>query len=62
MTALALLRHADTAWSLEGRIQGRTDVPLLDDAAVSLPDCCRAMRIVTSPLRRCVEQHGVLQA
>ena len=25
MTLLAMLRHAETAWSAEGRIQGRTD-------------------------------------
>ena len=62
MTALALLRHADTAWSLEGRVQGRTDVPLLDNASVSLPDVCRGMRIVTSPLRRCVQTAALIGA
>jgi len=25
LTLLALLRHGDTAWTAEGRIQGRTD-------------------------------------
>jgi broad specificity phosphatase PhoE len=62
MTALALLRHADTAWSLAGRIQGRTDVPLLDNVSVSLPAACRGMRIVTSPLRRCVETAALIGA
>lgn len=28
MTRLALIRHAPTAWNLEGRIQGRSDIPL----------------------------------
>ncbi|MEM9966763.1 MAG: histidine phosphatase family protein [Pseudomonadota bacterium] len=28
MTRLALLRHGHTAWNREGRIQGRTDIPL----------------------------------
>ena len=28
MTRLALIRHAPTAWTEQGRIQGRTDVPL----------------------------------
>lgn len=32
MTPLALLRHADTAWSLAGCIQGRSDVPLCEAA------------------------------
>ena len=55
MTRLALLRHADTAWSREGRIQGQTDVPLLKNISVSLPEACRGMRVVTSPLARCVQ-------
>ncbi|MGH8689553.1 MAG: histidine phosphatase family protein [Burkholderiales bacterium] len=62
MTPLALLRHADTAWSVEGRIQGRTDVPLLPGAACRLPDACRGMRIVTSPLTRCVQTAALLGA
>lgn len=60
MTALALLRHADTAWSVAGRIQGRADVPILPDASPSLPERCRGMRVVTSPLRRCVETAALL--
>jgi len=61
MTPLALLRHADTAWSLEGRIQGRADVPLLRGASCPpLPSACRGMRVVTSPLARCVETAALL--
>jgi len=60
VTLLALLRHADTAWSAEGRIQGRSDVPLSDAGRAALrgfrlPPECAGMRIVTSPLARCVE-------
>jgi broad specificity phosphatase PhoE len=67
MTPLALLRHGDTAWSLEGRIQGRADVPLCDAARErlrgrSLPEACRGMRIVTSPLARCIETAALLGA
>jgi probable phosphoglycerate mutase len=62
MTPLALLRHADTAWSVAGRIQGRVDVPLLPGISCSLPDLCRGMRIVTSPLARCVETAALLGA
>jgi probable phosphoglycerate mutase len=62
MTSLALLRHADTAWSREGRIQGRVDVPLLPGTSYRLPDACRGMRVVTSPLRRCVETAALLGA
>lgn len=64
MTLLALLRHGETAWSAERRIQGRTDVPLnaVGRAALagrSLPDDFLGMRHVTSPLQRCT---GTAQA
>ena len=65
MTLLALLRHAETAWNAERRIQGRTDVPLSDVGRArlrgsSLPAACRGMRVVTSPLARCVETAALL--
>jgi probable phosphoglycerate mutase len=62
VTSLALLRHADTAWSLEGRIQGRADLPLLPGSSRRLPESCRGMRVVTSPLRRCVQTAALLGA
>jgi broad specificity phosphatase PhoE len=62
VTRLALLRHADTAWSREGRIQGRADPPLLESVPISLPQACRGMRVVTSPLRRCVETAALVGA
>lgn len=60
MTRLALLRHAPTAWNREGRIQGRTDIPL-DAAARSalgplrLPEPWPDARLVSSPLSRAME-------
>jgi probable phosphoglycerate mutase len=62
VTRLALLRHADTAWSLAGRIQGRMDIPLLPGNARTVPHGCRGMRVVTSPLRRCVETAALIGA
>jgi len=67
MTRLALLRHAATAWSAAGRIQGRADIPLSEDAraplrARALPPDCRGMQVVTSPLARCVETAALLGA
>ena len=67
MTLLALLRHGDTAWSAEGRIQGRSDPPLSDAGraaakSLRLPAACRGMRIVSSPLARCVETAALLGA
>ena len=65
MTVLALLRHAETAWNAERRIQGQTDVPLSDIGrarlrGAGLPPACRGMRVVTSPLARCVETAALL--
>jgi len=67
MTRLALLRHAETAWSAEGRIQGRADISLTEAARErlrgrALPPECRGMRVVTSPLARCVETAAMLGA
>ena len=62
MTRLALLRHADTAWSREGRIQGRADLPLIENISVALPKSCQGMRVVTSPLARCVQTAALLGA
>jgi broad specificity phosphatase PhoE len=65
LTLLALLRHGDTAWTAEGRIQGRTDVPLSDAGRATLstfgfPSCVRNFLVVTSPLMRCVETAALL--
>jgi len=62
-----MLRHGETAWSAEGRIQGRADPPLTDDAREQLrhrklPQLCAGMRVVTSPLARCVETAALLGA
>jgi probable phosphoglycerate mutase len=62
MTPLGLLRHAETAWSRDGRIQGRTDLPLLEKISLSIPEACRGMRVVTSPLARCVQTAALIGA
>jgi broad specificity phosphatase PhoE len=64
---LALVRHGETPWSADGRIQGRSDVPLSDAGraalrALELPARCHGMRIVSSPLARCVETAALLGA
>lgn len=65
MTRLALLRHGHTAWNREGRIQGRTDIPL-DDAArahlatLRLPDGWDKADVVASPLSRAMDTARLL--
>jgi probable phosphoglycerate mutase len=64
---LALLRHAETAWTAAGRIQGRLDVPLSAEgraalASFRLPERCRGMHVVTSPLSRCTETAALIGA
>lgn len=62
MTLLALMRHAETAWSAEKRIQGRTEIPILAGVSIRLPEACNGMRIVTSPLTRCMQTAALLGA
>lgn len=67
MTALAVIRHGPTAWSAEGRIQGRSDVPLSPEGRAAV----RAWRLpeeiggpgwnwLTSPLSRARETAALL--
>jgi len=67
MLLVAMLRHGDTAWSAKGRIQGHTDVPLSDAGRARmrefrLPAACGGMRVVTSPLARCIETAALIGA
>lgn len=60
MTALALLRHGHTPWNRAGRVQGRSDIALDDDAraelgALKLPAPWDRALLVSSPLMRARE-------
>ncbi|WP_170426823.1 histidine phosphatase family protein [Ruegeria arenilitoris] len=60
MSRLALLRHGHTHWNRAGRIQGRSDVPLDDDARVELagyelPEPWDKAALWSSPLQRASE-------
>lgn len=57
MIQLALLRHGHTPWNRAGRIQGRTNIPLDDEArdhlaALRLPEAFADFDVVSSPLAR----------
>jgi broad specificity phosphatase PhoE len=65
MTLLAMLRHAETHWSLEKRIQGRSDIPLCDEGRQALerrsvPAEWRRAQVFSSPLNRCLETAAAL--
>lgn len=60
MIRLALLRHGHTAWNRAGQIQGRSDIPLDQDARAelsqfSLPAPWDQADLWSSPLSRAVE-------
>ncbi|MDD9983102.1 MAG: histidine phosphatase family protein [Gammaproteobacteria bacterium] len=65
MIDVAMLRHGVTAWNEEGRIQGRTDVPLSERGRRALtgrrlPARFAAYRVHSSPLARAVETATLL--
>jgi len=54
---LALLRHGPTAWNAQGRIQGRTDIPLSEEGLMQVrgllpPLSFEAARAYASPMQR----------
>lgn len=60
MIRLALLRHGHTGWNRAGRIQGRSDIPLDDEAraglaALRLPPPWDAADLWSSPLQRAAQ-------
>ena len=65
MIRLAFLRHGITAWNREGRIQGRTDIPLDPEgrdrlARLTLPPDWRDATLHASPLSRAIETARIL--
>ncbi|WP_027257533.1 histidine phosphatase family protein [Leisingera aquimarina] len=60
MIRVALLRHGHTAWNRAGRIQGRSDIPLDDQAREELPGYAlpadwQQAGLWSSPLMRAAE-------
>jgi len=63
---LVLLRHGETPWSRDKRVQGRTDIGLTDAASAllakrRLPDPYAGMPVFTSPLTRCTQTAAQLR-
>jgi broad specificity phosphatase PhoE len=63
VTLLAAIRHAATAWSEDGRLQGRSDPPLSPKGIASVHGRSLPLsgcRLLSSPLRRAVETARLL--
>jgi len=70
MTVIGLIRHGETDWNLEGRMQGSSDIPLNDtgraqaaEAAVLLASADWAFPwtgVLTSPLVRAAETGQII--
>lgn len=64
---IAVVRHGQTEWSLNGRHTGTTDIPLTDDgraearASAPLVQAMQVDRVVCSPLQRARETCALLE-
>lgn len=60
------LRHGETDWNVEGRLQGRTDIPLNDTGRIQARAAIPALqalpldRIIASPLSRALETAQII--
>lgn len=65
MTLLAVIRHGQTAWNEDGRVQGRSDIPLSEAGRRlvgrwRLPPQLADFEWITSPLKRAAETASLL--
>jgi len=66
MTQIYLVRHGETDWNLQKRIQGSTDIPLNDTGRAQAAATGRLLAsrewdaIITSPLSRAAETAGII--
>jgi len=66
MTSFLFLRHGETDWNIEGRMQGATDIPLNDTGRQQARMAAKALekititQIVSSPLSRARETAEIL--
>ncbi|AIY05469.1 hypothetical protein Plano_1504 [Planococcus sp. PAMC 21323] len=61
MTRICLIRHGETDWNVQGKIQGKTDIPLNTEGMKQARLCATYLTssgwdvIITSPLKRARE-------
>ena len=65
-TRISLVRHGQTDWNKDGRIQGRSDIPLNDTGREQARETGRALRgrrfdgVYASPLKRALETAAII--
>ena len=65
MTWVLMIRHGITAWNMDRRVQGHTDMPLSEHgrqilAKQSVPQPFASFRVVSSPLQRALQTAEML--
>jgi probable phosphoglycerate mutase len=66
VTRISLVRHGQTDWNRDGRIQGRSDIPLNEKGRAQAREAGRALRarrfdgVYASPLRRAFETAAII--
>ena len=65
MISLLMIRHGETPWNAENRLQGHSDIPLSDYGRLmvqswSIPEEFSTFEWVSSPLQRAVETANIL--
>ena len=66
MVKVCLVRHGQTDWNTEGRIQGREDIELNDKGRMQAIECSEYLKqdkwdfVVTSPLKRAKETANII--
>jgi len=67
MTTICLIRHGQTDWNAEQRLQGQTDIPLNERGKLQAKECARFLTdakwdvLLTSPLKRAKQTAEIIQ-
>ena len=66
ITTICIVRHGETDWNVQGRLQGRTDIPLNENGKMQAKKCGEFLAktswevIITSPLKRARETAEII--